>query len=155
MTHKELVKKAVLYLNNRKKCTVVINELKSIHTSEEPDALGFKGGVSTLIEVKISRSDFNTDKKKPFRRDPSRGMGNLRYYLAPVRTLTSDDLPPNWGLIEYYESGQFRESVKAEFIDDDKVNKRAEVALLSAAIRRLKLSTCVFVERGEGDDIVS
>ena len=148
MKHDELVKKAVIYLNNRKRCTVVINELRSNYISEEPDALGFKGGVSTLIEVKVSRSDFLTDKKKPHRREAWRGMGNLRYFMAPLRLIKPDELPENWGLIEYYEkSDRFRETVRAEFIDDEEVNKRAEVAMLSSVIRRLKQSTCVFVER--------
>ena len=142
MDHKELVKRAVGWLKNNQRCTIVINELSSLYVSERPDALGFKGGMSILVECKCSRADFHRDSKKEFRKELQYGMGNIRYYMAPVRMIGVHELPPMWGLLEVYES-QIRIKHKAEFFDE--TNKTGEVALLTSIIRRLEISTAVFV----------
>jgi len=148
VNHKELAKRAVGWLKNNQKCMVVINELTSTHVSERPDAIGFKGGMSILIECKCSRADFLRDKKKHFRRDLEDGMGNMRYYMAPVRMIRVDELPPMWGLLEVYDS-TIRIKQKGEFFCE--TNKTGEVALLTSVIRRLEISTAVFV-RYEDDN---
>lgn len=144
MTHAELVKRAVKWLDYTQRCTIVINELTSFHTNEIPDAIGFKGGISTLIECKYSRADFFRDNKKPFRIAIEFGMGNFRYFMTPVRLIKPDELPPMWGLLEAHES-QIRIKHKAEMFEDEAVNKHAEVAFLTSVIRRLEISTAVFV----------
>ena len=53
-----------------------------------------------LIECKVSRADFLSDREKPFRRDPTLGMGCERLYLTPAGLIGADDLPPRWGLLE-------------------------------------------------------
>ncbi len=148
MEHKELVRRAVGWLKNNQRCTIVVNELKCSNVSEEPDAIGFKGGMSILIECKCSRSDFLRDGKKHFRQEMEYGMGNTRYYMAPVRMIDVRELPPMWGLLEVYES-QIRIKHKGEFFDE--TNKTGEVALLTSIIRRLEISTAVFV-RYEDDN---
>jgi len=125
VNHKELVKRAVGWLKNNQRCTIVVNELSSSYVSEQPDAIGFKGGMSTLIECKSSRGDFHRDSKKNFRQEFEFGMGNTRYYMAPVRMIGIHELPPGWGLLEAY--------------------------VLTSIIRRLEISTAVFV-RYEGDN---
>ena len=142
MTHKDLVRRAVSWLKNNQGCTIVINELSSSHVSEQPDAIGFKGGMSILIECKSSRADFFADSKKHFRKYGGDGMGNTRYYMAPVRMIGVNELPSMWGLLEVYES-QIRVKHKGEFFDE--TNKTGEVALLTSVIRRLEISTAVFV----------
>jgi len=69
------------------------------NTGEQPDVIGWKSGVSILIEVKTSRSDFLADAKKPFRQDPSQGMGDWRFYLCPKGVIEIEDLPEGWGLL--------------------------------------------------------
>ena len=149
MDHKELVKRAVVWLKNNQRCTIVINELTTSYVSERPDALGFKGGMSTLIECKASRADFHRDSKKLFRQEFAFGMGNTRYYMAPVRMIGVHELPPGWGLLEVYES-QIRIKHRAGLLEE--VNKTGEVALLTSVIRRLEISTAVFV-RYEGESV--
>ena len=46
----------------------------AVDTGERPDALGFRNGVSCLIEVKVTRADFLADKKKRFRQDTTMGF---------------------------------------------------------------------------------
>lgn len=151
ITHKELVKQAGIWLKN---CThthtVVITELTT-SSSETPDAIGFgSGGFSTLIECKASRVDFLADRKKHFRRNPETGMGHSRYFMAPVGLLRADELPEGWGLIEVYdktESGRRRryETVKATHLLE--INERAQTGMLVSVLRRLEISTAVFVRQ--------
>jgi hypothetical protein len=68
-------------------------------TGEQPDALGFRSGTSCLIEVKVSRADFLSDRKKKFRKNPELGVGNWRFYLTPPGVIEIDDLPEGWGLL--------------------------------------------------------
>lgn len=78
-THSALVETARRFLTRNS--PVVATEINT--TGEAPDAIGWQGGVSVLIEVKASRSDFLNDGKKHFRQRPELGMGNYRHYLAP------------------------------------------------------------------------
>jgi hypothetical protein len=66
---------------------------------EIPDALGFKGNCSIVVERKISRSDFLADREKPFRRNPARGLGDHRYFLSPEGIITAQDELNGWGLL--------------------------------------------------------
>ena len=52
-----------------------------------------------MIEVKVSRSDFFADKKKPERK--AGGVGTYRFYLAPAGLIAVTDLPESWGLLEF------------------------------------------------------
>lgn len=149
MNHRDLVKRAVAWLKHNQQYTIVINELGSSHTRETPDAIAFKGGFSILIECKASRSDFLADKKKFFRRDLEYGMGNKRYFMVPKGLVAPEEVPPMWGLLEVYEK-QVRIKKHVEVFEVADVNKTAEVALLTSVIRRLEISTAVFV-RYEAD----
>ncbi len=50
-------------------------------------------------------SDFLRDRKKPFRVDPSLGMGKYRFYVAPKGLIREKDLPNHWGLIVVDSNG--------------------------------------------------
>ncbi len=66
---------------------------------ERVDAIGFRQQCAVLIEVKVSRSDFLSDKRKPER---SRGgVGTYRFYVAPEGLLSVSEMPNKWGLIEW------------------------------------------------------
>lgn len=98
MTHDELVTVAYGWLRKAKGCGVAVPELVSV-TTEIPDAIGFKSGYSILVECKVSRSDFLSDKKKYFRIYPELGMGDFRFYMCPKGLIKKDELPDKWGLI--------------------------------------------------------
>ena len=58
--HAKLAKRAAQWL--RRNHEIVITEISG--GSETPDAIGFRGNSTTLIECKASRSDFLADKRK-------------------------------------------------------------------------------------------
>ncbi len=148
------------YLKNSVGCTVVVTELGT-QNNENPDVIGFKyAGHSTLIEVKVSRSDFLSDRSKRFRREMELGMGDLRYFAAPKGLLKAEEMPESWGLLEI-EDRCVR--VRKEAVHQT-ANKKAEVVVLMSALRRVEIATAVYVrtedeprqvqtepdERGEG-----
>lgn len=104
MTHKELVEVGYKWLLKNTSCGVAFKELKSL-SWEIPDVIGFgSSGFSVIIECKVSRSDFLADKSKPFRVNPSLGMGTNRYYCCPKGMIKESELPEGWGLI-YVDEG--------------------------------------------------
>jgi hypothetical protein len=147
LTHKELVKKARAWLTNNQRCTVVMAELATTHNTETPDALGFFafGGSSILVECKASRADFLADKNKVFRREAERGMGDQRYFMAPAGLVKPSEVPDSWGLLEAHDH-QIRVAKEAVFTAAD---KNAEIVMLVSVLRRLELSTAVFVRHEE------
>ena len=145
MTHPELVKLAEKWL--LKKCGFAFRDL-STDSFETPDAIGFKGGVFTiLIECKVSRSDFFSDKKKSFRIRPETGMGAYRYYMCPKGLIKPEELPEKWGLLYVNEKGKIRQKVgpKGNIWSANmewlflKRNTRNEMSMMYSALRRLKL----------------
>lgn len=67
MTHDELCLRAERYLRSNGFGVVFHDKFKAYTgTGEQPDAIGFRNGVSCLIEVKCSRADFHADKKSTF-----------------------------------------------------------------------------------------
>lgn len=152
MAHKELVNKAAKWLRttNRNihfRCSIVIAELVTAN-SEVPDVLGFRYGSSVLIECKASRADFLSDKKKYFRREPENGMGDVRYFFAPKGLISEEELPEGWGLLEC-SSMSSSVRLKKESEGFKNADKHAEVIMLASVIRRLEISTAVFVQREE------
>lgn len=67
---------------------------------EQPDVIGWQSCESVLVEVKVSRADFMRDKKKNHR-VWTEGIGNFRWYAAPVGMLKPDEIPEGWGLLEW------------------------------------------------------
>lgn len=112
MNHTDLCAIAVKWLqrspsNGGPGCIMAVSEVAGGWSGEIPDAIGFSlsepGYGSTVIEVKVSRSDFLADAKKPHRQ--SGGMGNWRYYMAPRGMLRLGEIPAGWGLIEVTPGG--------------------------------------------------
>lgn len=141
MTHRQIVNRVARWLKTAKRMTVVMSELRTWN-SETPDVIGWlSGAASIMVECKTSRSDFHADKKKVFRREESRGMGDRRYFAAQNGILRPEDMPDGWGLLEIYPH-QIRVAVDATFKSAD---KRAECVMLMSALRRLEISTAVYV----------
>jgi hypothetical protein len=131
MTHEDLRKRAVDWLTKRRGCGVVLSELKSIYTSEIPDAIGWKGPDSTVIEVKISRADFHAQKRKHHF-----GVGRKRYFLVPSNLVTVEDLgDSDYGLL-WASDHQIR-VIRDPTLRMD-YDFRSETALLVSALRRVR-----------------
>jgi hypothetical protein len=147
MTHKGLVNRVSNWLKYTQhyRCSIVCSELVTA-VLETPDVIGFYGhGNSVLCECKISRSDFMSDKNKWFRREEKMGMGNFRYFCAPEGLLSIEEIPKGWGLLEV---GKHSCRITKE-ADRKEANKQNEVKFLMSIIRRLEISTAVFVKQTE------
>ena len=105
MTHQFLVDKAFEWAKGRH--DIVLKE-RVAGWGEIPDVLGISLSVSTLIECKISKSDFYHDKKKLSRLATEGMMGNYWLYCCPKGLLYDEDLPEGWGLLEVYPSGYIK-----------------------------------------------
>lgn len=122
-THASLCSLAVTWLKRPHSgggpsCLVAVSEVAGGWDGEIPDAIGFclshwETG-ATVVEVKVTRSDFLADRKKPHRQ-PGAGMGAWRYYMAPEGLIRVDELPAGWGLIEVNKRGQCKVLAGAMF----------------------------------------
>lgn len=77
---------------------VVTTELTCHGSRERPDIIGFRSSCSAIVEVKVSRSDFLADAKKPER--GTGGLGNYRFYLCPEGMLSAPEIPQGWFFLE-------------------------------------------------------
>jgi hypothetical protein len=89
-THRELCFKAAKYLKSNgiqkyHRCPYVVCELERV--GESPDAFGFGNSTTQLIEVKVSRNDFLSDKKKHWRLYPHKGLATYRSYLCHINII--------------------------------------------------------------------
>lgn len=142
--HRELCKIAGKFLFRRRlfsipRCPYVCVELVSA-SLETPDVFGWNYWASVLIEVKVSRSDFMADKKKPFRQKPEQGIGEFRYYFCPEGMIKTEELPEHWGLL-YEKEGKVKLIKKAT---RQVANHRAEVTICSSIMRREKIKPQIF-----------
>lgn len=114
-THSEGCQISAKYLQTKMNCGAVFIEPCPLDNKESPDAIGFRaGGCSILMEVKVSRSDFLSDRKKPHRMNPETGMGDYRFYVCPEGMIRPDELPPKWGLFYFTQ----RKSLKPVVVPD-------------------------------------
>lgn len=137
MTHDKLVSKAVAWLRSYG-CGMVLSE-QSCASGETPDAIGWKRGChSVVVECKISRGDFLTDREKPFRRKPDKGMGCERFYLTPAGLVSPPALPAGWGLLEL--RGRVVEiNLPSSKNMRSAAGFRCEMNLLLASLRRVEV----------------
>lgn len=155
LTHSKLVQIAKKWLQ-RNGCSVAITEMTAMMSNETADAIGFRWEKSVLVECKVSRSDFLSDKKKVFRQFPDQGMGNYRYYMAPKGVLSVDDMPKGWLLLEVSPTGRVIPATEIIHRKMDshktkyhfKSNMFAEKMLLQSVVRRLNTKI------GDVDEIV-
>ena len=144
LTHDDLCVKAEKWLYN-KNCGVVFSDRFRVPTfsGEEPDAIGFRLNVSILIECKATRADFLSDKRKRFRKDPTLGVGDWRFYLSPPGIIHIEDLPEGWGLL--WANGKKIEcvhgiptNVQWESCKPFTGDKDNELRLMYTALRRVR-----------------
>jgi hypothetical protein len=96
--HTMLVQRGARWLKQRG-CKIVLSEFSA--ANEIPDVIGWRDvyGKTYLLEAKSTRGDFLKDKHKPWRRNPSDGMGMFRYYICPPKMIRKEELPDGWGLL--------------------------------------------------------
>lgn len=102
-------------------------------TTEMPDVLAVydighmedrAAMVTVMAEVKASRSDFLSDKRKPHRQ-PGSGVGDYRLYVCPPHVIEPEDLSDGWGLMWVY-SHMCKVLVKPIFRDRPEAVKEKE-----------------------------
>lgn len=138
VTHRDLVQRAAAWIVNRMNCRFVLCETMA-GNGESPDAIGWKyGDQSHLVEVKVSRSDFLADRNKPFRKDPSRGVGMYRWFMVPSGMVAVEDLVAfeGWGLLEV--TGKTVRILKRAELQPA-INREAEVCILVQAVANAQL----------------
>jgi len=120
------------------RCGIVLSEQACV-SGEMPDAIGWKRAChSVIVECKISRADFFSDREKPFRQNSELGLGCERFYLTPAGLLHSEELPRGWGLLESVKR-------KVHIIRRSARNLRTpigfhhEMNLLLASLRRVEI----------------
>lgn len=149
MTHDDLVEIAENWLLKSKGCGFALTELRAMtNNGEVPDAIGWRSGITILVECKTNRADFHADKKKIFRRRPQTGMGSFRFFICPAGIINPEDLPEKWGLVWVDEKGKARQKVGpkgncswhsgSDFYHTEK-SLLSEAAMMVSALRRLHL----------------
>jgi hypothetical protein len=143
ISHRELCLAGAKYIKNHgvtkwQKPTYVVCELERV--GESPDIFGFGLSCTQLIEVKVSRLDFIADKNKYWRKNPSKGIGQLRAYLCPVGVIKLNELPKDWGLL-YYERGKIL-VVREPCVQIS--NSQQEMNLAASILRREGIKSKVF-----------
>lgn len=147
LLHKALVLEAARWLDTFYSCSVVITEMSSA-AGETPNAIGFSGYGSVLIQCLTSRAALLADKRKAHRAQATQfmgagdfAMGNYRYYLAPKGVIAISEVPPDWGLLEVDSHvagvGRIRITQEPNARRDDGDFKSREVSLLLSALRRI------------------
>ncbi len=131
MTHAELVDRARIWLMGTRRCFHVSTESGTFQ--ERADAIGWRSGVSTLIECKTSFEDFVRDFRKPSRIAPETGLGQYRFFLVPPKVLEATDVPDPWGLLE---AGRVV-WVRKKAIRVEAFNAEAEIVMLANYAGRL------------------
>lgn len=135
MNHRELCELGAKWLTNcqnyKFKCPHVLVEFVSA-CRENPDIFGLRGSHSICIEVKVSRSDFKADSKKPHRIH-SKGIGMTRYYLVPENLVQAEEVTNDWGLI--YCDGKKFTVIKESKVFDER-DFYSELNLMQSVVRR-------------------
>lgn len=150
MTHADLVKLAAHWLRARKRCGVVLTEYRYL-SNEFPDAIGWKGGQSWMVECKVSRGDFFADRRKAGR-VAGRRLARFCYYMVPRGLVRVDELPPGWGLLEVLNGRAFvaRECEASRAVDErGPESLRDEIALLYSELRRYQLQGIRYRDLGK------
>ncbi|WP_215807145.1 hypothetical protein [Aeromonas jandaei] len=157
MTHTRLSEIACAWLkrpigNKGPACQIAMIEVGGLYGGERADAWGYRWGYnggSVLVEVKVSRSDFLADAKKPHRNGEVLGMGTYRYYMCPEGIITLDDLPYGWGLLWVNNRGhvkllaghvcmlQGRNGPGAEQVWAHRKNDQLELEMLAHILSRI------------------
>lgn len=167
LTHSDLCKLAVSWLKRPPSrgghgCKVAIDECRTGWSGEIPDAIGYRfAGMenpamdgTVLVECKVSRADFLSDKNKPHRQ--AVGVGNWRYYMALEGLISPSELPEKWGLVEVTSRGHLKTRV-GPYTDTNYYLQRERLLSMrheSEASRELFLIVRMFDRVGDPEKII-
>ena len=136
LTHKELVKRATIWLVGAGHCGAVLSEISSA-AMENPDAIGWQSHKSIVVECKASRADFLAQRNKPSVRI-GRLVGNERYFLCESGIIKPEDLEgTDYGLI-YVDGKYCRTRTKAKYRSLSPQEHDDERTMLVSALRRMQ-----------------
>jgi hypothetical protein len=96
------------------------------------------GLVKTAIEIKVSRSDFTREIRKPIKRDSALRISNLFYFAAPKGLISPTELPTEVGLLEVDDSGAVTVAEQAPYRECD----RASWVFVASLARRAAQEKC-------------
>lgn len=131
--------------------SVALIEYKCLLVKENPDVLMFDNySNTTLYEIKTDIKDFRRDLLKPHRivykldskmriETFKSSIGTNRYYVCPEGIIKKEDLPIGWGLIWYYDNGNFKIQKKSGLF---KIDKGLENRLLINTLKRINYGKC-------------
>ncbi len=142
--HSLLVLSAEKWMRNTLGCRVTLREFDAYTSNGEiPDVIGWVNRRCILTEVKASRSDFLSDKKKRFRRPDMPALGHWRFYFTVPNIIKPEELPAGWGLYELWHSKRvyYKAGIKYRNAEQPPLNsnRNDEVAILVSALRRLEI----------------
>lgn len=93
----ELMKAGIMFLRNH---GFPIAAPLSDFGIGEPDIIGFSHELSAVVDIRTKRSDF-LRRRLALRDTPDTALGNVRFFLTPMRMVRRDELPEGWLLLEY------------------------------------------------------
>lgn len=146
ISHSSLVQAAARWLENTRKCSLVLTEFTSAGF-ETPDAIGWRiaEGWSILVECKTSRSDFRRDREKISRQHRSMSIGQERWYLTPPGLLRAEEVPDGWGLLE--AGNRVRRAVRCPAAPDYEVGSHFGRSALNREVQANELGLLLSVYR--------
>ncbi|UFD98144.1 hypothetical protein [Vibrio phage BX-1] len=103
------------YAKKKMNAGLVFVEHKTMMTHQIPDVLIYRQTCTIELEIKVNRADFLADQKKPHRMDPSKGVGDYRFYVAPKGMIKVEELPEHWGLLEVSGKRVYKTHVPPSF----------------------------------------
>lgn len=135
MTHRELVIRGVKWLKNtshyKYRSPIILPEY-SCSAHSIPDVIGMSSDRTTVLECKVSRSDFMADFKKSHRSFIDQ-LGNSRFYLVTANLIRPEEINNGWGLLYCYDN-KITVQKESEWF----TNTRAqEYRILYSLIRRI------------------
>ena len=140
MKHAEMVRRARNWLwslgptQDRARPAVVCTEVSARHSAESPDVFGVgPDGITYLIECKVSRADFLSDKTKAHR-SADLHLGDYRWFCAPSGIIEPHELPAGWGLIQVVGT-KLQERHPAQRHHD--VDRSAELSIMVSVMRNV------------------
>lgn len=146
MTHRELCILGAKYMKSKglikwHKPKYVVIEIE-LTGGAQPDIYGFgTTSFTQQIEVKVSRSDFLSDKNKFHRIYPEKDAGQLRSYLCPEGIIKEIDLPKYWGLL-WINSNNEISVIKYPEIQESSLKK--EIDIICSIMRRIDIKSQIF-----------
>ena len=93
----ELLKAGIMFLRSH---GFPITASLSDFGIEEPDIIGFSHEMSAVVDIRTKRSDF-LRRRLAIEDGDDTTLGNVRFFLTPIRMVRRDELPEGWLLLEY------------------------------------------------------